>query len=310
MKQRWAVMKDRIGVMMRQSGWLLHEPLVHFIVLGAMLFALFALASRPGATPPGRIVVTQGRIAHLSAGFEATRRRAPSAEELQGLIRNYIREEVYYREALAMGLDRDDAVIRRRLQQKLEFVSEDVASLADAADADLEALMRAHPERFRTEQRVSFRHVYLDPRRHPGTLARDGARLLARLKNAGTTAEVSELGDAFLLDNRFDAVPASEVAKLFGEKFAAALSDVPLAEWQGPIESGYGQHFVLVSKRTEPRLPALDEVRENVRREWASLERRKADEQFYQELLARYEVVVENPQLADSATTPASITQR
>ena len=237
--------------------------------------------------------MTQGQIEHLVTGFAKAWQRPPAPEELAGLIRDQVREEVYCREAMAMGLDKDDTIIRRRLRQKLEFVSNDIAGMAEPTDADLNAYFQAHPETFRLEPRFTFRHVYLNPEKHRDSLARDATQLLAQLNQAGGGADLSVLGDSFLLEHQFTAVPASEVVKQFGAKFAQKLSGLSPGQWQGPVESGYGVHLVLVSERTEARLPTLVEVRPAVRHEWANTQRLKANEKFYQDLLKRYTVTIE-----------------
>ena len=206
-----------------------------------------------------------------------------------------MRDEVYCREAMALGLDKDDTVIRRRLRQKMEFVSDDIAAQTEPTDADLNAYLQAHPDSFRVEPRFTFSQVYLNPEKHGENLARDTAQLLAQLNQAGGKADVSALGDSFLLEHTFAAAPASEVAKQFGEKFAAKLGELAPGQWQGPVESGYGVHLVLVSERTEGRLPALAEVRDAVRREWANARRLEANEKLYEAMLTRYVVTIERP---------------
>ena len=289
---------------------ILREPLAHFLVLGAALFLLFGTINRHGGSEPANIVVSQAQINHLATGFARTWRRPPTAEELEGLVRDFIREEVYYREAIALGLDRDDAVIRRRLQQKLEFVSEDVAALAEPTDADLRAYLLAHESKFRSDQRFTFSHVYLDPQRHQASISRDAADLLAKIKKAGTNVDVSTVGDSFLLAHHFEQVPRSEMATLFGDKFAVALDGLAVGEWQGPVESGYGMHLVNVSARTAPPAPALDDVRDNVRREWANAQRQQANEAFFQKLLSRYTVIVESRKLAEAQANPRAEVSR
>jgi hypothetical protein len=274
---------------------LVREPLLHFLVLGGALFALFAVVGSRPTSAPDRIVVTPERIEHLATGFSRSWNRAPTADELNGLIRDYIREEVYYREAKALGLDRDDTVIRRRLRQKLEFVSDDIAALGEPSDTDLAAFLAAHPEKFRLEQRTSFSHVYLDANRRRETLTQDAADLLVGLNAEGSELDPSKVGDRFLLDSRYEAVSASEVSKLFGNSFTARLAEIAPAKWQGPIASGYGAHLVLVHDRTEGRVPALEEARDIVRREWAEARRKQANEEFFAKLLGRYQVTVEYP---------------
>jgi hypothetical protein len=289
---------------------LLREPLVHFIALGAALFAAYGALDRDRSHAPGAIVVSRGQVEHLTTGFTRVWQRTPTAEELDRLIRDYIREEVYYREAIAMGLDRDDTVIRRRLRQKLEFVSEDIAALAEPTQADLETFLRSQPERFRTEPRITFRHVYLDPQRHGDRLATDAQALLGRLKGAGARADVSALGDSLLLESSFESIPDSEITRQFGEGFARALNDLVPGEWSGPVQSGYGVHLVLVSERKEGRVPPLEEIHDAVHREWRNVQREKANEAFYQRLLARYTVTVEQPKAAGAADNPSGIAKR
>jgi parvulin-like peptidyl-prolyl cis-trans isomerase-like protein len=159
----------------------------------------------------------------------------------------------------------------------------------------LQAYVHAHPDTFRRERRFTFRQIYLNPERHRDSLERDTVQLLAALSQAGDQADVATLGDAFLLGHEFEAVADSEAATLFGEPFAAALGDLALGQWQGPVASGYGVHPVCVSARTEGCMPALEEVRDAVRREWANVQRQHAQELFYQVLLKRYAIVVQRP---------------
>jgi parvulin-like peptidyl-prolyl cis-trans isomerase-like protein len=272
---------------------ILREPLFHFLLLGAAIFGAHRLRSSAHATQPGNIVVTEGRIEALVAAFTRTWQRPPTAGERQGLIRDYIREEVYVREALALGLDQDDIVIRRRLRQKLEFVSEDLTAPAEPTDGQLRAYLTAHPDAFSVERRYTFRQVFLNPNRQGDRLSHDAARLLARLRQAGTDPDT--VGDASLLDHSFEALPASLVAEQFGDAFTAELGALPIGQWRGPVPSTYGAHLVLVDDRTDARLPALEEVRDAVRRDWANAQRAEASEKYYQELLRRYTVTVEPP---------------
>jgi hypothetical protein len=288
----------------------LREPLVHFLLLGIGLFVGFGLVNKRTSAAPETIVVRRGQIESLAAGFARTWQRPPTHEELEGLIRDQVREEVYYRAALALGLDRDDTIIRRRLRQKMEFLSEDVGAEAEPTEEDLRAYLRAHPEAFRVERRFTFRQLYLNPDRHGGNLQLDATKLLGRLNQTGGTADVIEMGDPSLLEHQFDAVPASEVIKQFGEKFAAALNDVAPGLWQGPIESGYGAHLVFIRERTEERLPELYEVRDTVRRQWMNVQRQKANDQFYARLLDRYTVTVEQPRPTDGEKVLAAVKSR
>jgi len=229
-------------------------------------------------------------------GFTRTRQRDPTREEWEGLIRQRVREEVYYREALALGLDKDDSIIRRRLQQKMEFVSDDVAAQIQPTDDELSAYLQAHPDSFRVEQKVTFRQVFLNPDKHGKNLAHDAALLLAQLNQEGGKADISTLGDAIMLEQKYDALPAAEIGRLFGDKFATALGALPPGQWQGPVESAYGVHLVFVSEHVGGRLLALAEVHDAVHREWEEASRLEAKDRFYRELLKHYKVTVENPE--------------
>ena len=277
----------------------LREPLLHFLLLGTAVFVAYSLVTKPSSDEPGKIVISQGQVAAMAEGFARTWRRPPTGEEIEGLIKDRVQEEVYCREARALGLDKDDTVIRRRLRQKIEFVTDDVSALAEPTDDELSAYLKAHADMFRVQRQFTFSQVYLNPERHGENLARDTQQLLARLQQAGDEADVSELGDSFLLEHKFQSLPASEAVKQFGEKFATKLGELSPRQWQGPVESGYGVHLVFVSERTEGHVPELAEVRDAVRREWANTRRLKANEKFYQELLKRYTVTIERPKAAD-----------
>lgn len=286
---------------------ILHEPLLHFVVLAALIFAAHGLMSVPSeATAPQRIVVTAGQIEHLATGFARTWQRPPSDAELKSLVDDWVREEIATREALALGLDRDDTVIRRRLRQKLEFVSEDIAALVEPTEADLDAYFRAHADAFRVEPEFTFLQVCFDPARHAGRLDRDVAEALAKLKRLGEAADPSEVGDSSLLEHRFESVPMAEVARQFGDGFAAALDKLTPGQWQGPVESGYGTHLVLVLGRTEARAPELAEVREAVKREWENDRRQDGNRKFYEEMLKRYTVTIEGVDAAGDGDGPVA----
>jgi PPIC-type PPIASE domain len=274
---------------------LAREPLLHFLLLGAVIFVVWGFRSRDDATRPGAIVVTEARIASLATAFDRVWQRPPTTTELDGLIRDYVREEVMGREAMALGLGRDDTIIRRRLRQKLEFVTEDVAALAEPTEEQLRTYLAEYPDTFRAQARFTFSQVHLDPARRGANLARDVARLLAGLEQAGLRADVSALGDSRMLDHQFVGLPTGDVDRQFGEGFAAKLAALAVGRWHGPIESGYGVHLVLVRERTEGRAPTLEDVRDAVRRAWMNARRQEANENFYQALLRRYTVTVERP---------------
>lgn len=287
---------------------LLHEPLFHFLLFGAALFALDAALRRDGsADAGGEIVVGEARINNLVRNYARTWQRPPTSAELDGLIQDYLREEVYYREALALGLDRDDAIIRRRLRQKVEFVSNEAASIAQPTDQDLASYLAAHPESFRVEARATFRQVFLDPRRRADTLEADAKRLLAELERAGESDETAKQGDSRLLEPRYENLSESDVAKIFSSDFAEALFKQPASRWVGPIASGYGVHLLRVESLAPGRVPPLEEVRPQVEREWANARRKDLNDEFYERLRSKYRVTIKVPETvaAGNAAEPA-----
>jgi parvulin-like peptidyl-prolyl isomerase len=274
---------------------LLREPLLHFLLLGALLFAVDAWRRPPERVGSGgEIVVTEARVRTLAQNFARTWQRPPTREELDGLVESYVREEVMVREALALGLDRDDAIIRKRLQQKVEFVSDQAAALAAPSDAELEAYMAKNADAFRREPRVTFVQVYLDPARRGAALQADAALLRDRL--AANTIDIKKAGDPLmLLQPRYDDAPKGEVARLFGTEFADELVRQRTGGWVGPLRSGYGAHLVLVEAVTPGGMPTLDEVKPLVEREWTNARRRELAQEWYATLRSKYKINVQMP---------------
>lgn len=273
---------------------LLSEPLVHFLVLGALLFALHAWVRPALAADQGTVVVTSGEVENLAYTFRRTWQRAPTLEELQGLVDDLVREEVLSREAIRLGLDQGDTVIRRRLSQKMDFVAEDLAATVEPTEEELEAHLAAHPDLYRAEPRTSFRHVFLSEERGEH-LEADASELLARLREAGAEADSAVLGDRLLLPAEFHLEPRSRLAAQLGEAFADALASVPVGVWSGPLRSAYGVHLVRVAERVGGKLPLLSEVRDAVRRDVLAARRARLQREFLQSLLARYRVSVQWP---------------
>ena len=237
-----------------KSLW--REPLLHFLLIGALLFVVFDLRQPDVVGPPDRIVVGAKQVAQMAARFERARLRPPSAQELQGLIEDRVRDEVYYREALALGLDRDDPVLRRRLRMKLEFALDDLGGV-EAGDDQLRDYLEQQAERYRIEALYSFRQVFLGADRHED-LDGDARRILQRLRRG---ADAAAEGDATLLPASMSLVSASQVRSSFGAEFANALEALEIGAWDGPIYSAFGAHLVNIDERVDARTPQLDEVR-------------------------------------------------
>lgn len=275
------------------KNWL-REPLLHFLLIGAAIFAFYGLQNDEAVDDDRRIVIGEGDIDRLITLWERKWRRLPTPAELEGLIEAQVREEVLYREALAMGLDQNDTIVRRRLAQKVEFIATDIAAQAEPDEADLVAYLEKHADKFQIPGLISFTQAYLNTDRRGDRAEADARQLLADLRQAGSTVDVLTVGDPFMFGEQHEELTRHGVARLFGDQFATAIFSLPVGDWQGPVASGYGLHLVRVGSRTDARQPGLDEVRERVRDEWLAEQRRQMDEAFYTELRKRYDIVIES----------------
>jgi len=244
---------------------------------------------------PDQIVYTEAKIDRLINMWERKWQRLPTQQELQGLIDQQVREEVLYREALAMDLDRDDLMVRRRMAQKMEFISNDLTSLAEPDDVQLQAYLDSHPDKFAIPGRISYSQVYLNADQHGDQLFSDAEKLLAELSQSAVDIDISMAGDSFMGGYSFNNESDFGVARIFGKAFANEIFRLPVGEWSGPVESGYGLHLVWVGSRTDSRAPTLDQVRDKVRGEWLAEQQRKNNDLLYAEFRKRYEVIIESP---------------
>jgi peptidyl-prolyl cis-trans isomerase C len=269
---------------------ILRLPLLQFAILGVLLFGLYAAFGDKQEAESKEIVITAQQIELLASMWAKQWRRPPTPQEMQGLIQSFIREEVLYREALAMGLDRDDTVVRRRLAQKIEFLAQDLATQGEPGDAELRTYFEQNPEDFEVPATVTFTHVYLNVDQRGEDAVEDAERILAELR-AGTDPD--ELGDRFMLQSRYTDLTQQGVARNFGSQFAEAVFELQPGDWRGPIQSGYGMHLVRIEGREEAYLPPFEEVRPRVRDEFISSRRREVDELFYQRLRQNYDIIIE-----------------
>jgi hypothetical protein len=271
----------------------IHEPLLQFFLIGAAVFGLYALtADNSQEDLRGTIVVTEGRIQQLAEVFTKTWQRPPTDRELHGLIDAYVKEEVYYREALKLALDRDDTLIRRRMQQKMEFLTEPDEDLLVANDSGLQAFLDANKDQFRVEPRVAFEQVFINPKKGNEPASARAKQTLAALEASASGSMPSNLGDSTLLPAITPLSPLSSIARNFGETFAQKLTDLPEDDWAGPVESAFGLHLVRVTERINGYDPPLQEVRKSVEQKWRTQKRDDFQKQEYDRLRAKYDVVV------------------
>ncbi len=267
---------------------LLGEPLLHFLLLGGLIFAVFGRGNSANVADR-QIVVSQVDVDRLAAAFVRTWNRPPDPNELQAQLQDYIREEVLYREALQLGLDKDDSIIRRRLRQKMEFLFED--TVPPPQEAELRSYFQSHIEKFRTAPLISFRQVFVSTRR--GDAAEpDAQQILARL--VANTPGATEQADTLLLGETFSRTPLDRIAALLGDDFAHELTHATPAHWVGPLRSAYGLHLVLVTAIEPAATPPFEQVRPAVEREWFAERRSAAQAAEYQVLRAGYMVELQD----------------
>jgi len=264
----------------------LREPLLHFLLLGLALFLYYGRVA-PDDDGGKRIVVSQAQVDLLSTQFQATWSRPPTPDELNGLVESYIRDEILYREGRSLGLDQDDAVIKRRVRQKLDVMIEESIAQNSPTDADLQAYLDANPETFRKPSVVSFEQVYFGAE---GDVDAKLARARTLLQQG---ADPATLGQPTLLPARQDHVPLDLVARDFGKEFADALAGLTVGEWSQPVSSGFGMHLVRLNAVQPSQAPALDAVRDVVAREWENARRKRAQAAALAELRKQYEVKIQ-----------------
>ena len=293
----------------RSQGWISRawrEPLVHFLFAGAVIYLVSGWFGAGDTTPRSEdtITVTKAHIEWLQESWRKRWGRPPTSAELDGLIGGYVKETVLYRKALAMGLDKDDMIIRRRLSQKLEVLVQDLVAATSPTEEDLKAYFAAHRDRYRTPSLHTITQLFFDPdKRGDQTLddARDAKRHFAALEQP--TREIEGYGDRFMLQAYYPEKSQAELGTLFGAAFAKLATGLPVGKWSGPVLSGYGVHLVYVHGRTKSPQPEFSKVREKVKADWQDQQRETQNEKFFEALRAGYKVIIERP---DAGNPPSA----
>ena len=272
------------------------KPAVHIVLLGLIVAAAILLAKGPPVTDASkRVVITGADLLQQRAAFMRTWQREPTADELRGALEQHIRQEVLYREALAREYDRDDLVVRRAMQQKMEFLAASQALQEPPTEEEIEAFFALRQERYRLPAVLSFSQVYLSSDQRGAGVEQAAIDLLAQLQSEDPDAdELPTYGDAIMLDTSYTSQTERDVAAAFGELFAEAVVRLPVGEWQGPVSSGYGLHLVKVDEREESRLPEWREVASRVISDLEFEAKAAARDQLYQEIAQTYEVLLDN----------------
>lgn len=271
-----------------RAAALLREPLVHFLVAGALIFVV--LSGRAPDTGERRIVVDEAVVTGLVNNYVQAFRRPPSDDELDGLIRDYVRGEVYYREALRLGLDRDDDVVKKRLRNKMLAIAGAEAEATRPSDAELQALLDKDPARYAEPPRYTLEQRYLGSDTPPLRAAAIAQLSWLKPGDAPTLPE-----QPIPLPGTLDGAPLIDIATQFGDDFALALEKAPTGRWTGPVASGFGLHLVKVIRRDNPPPPKLADIRQRLENDWRSAAVRKAEEENLNALLKGYDVVIEKP---------------
>jgi hypothetical protein len=275
------------------------EPLVHFLVLGALVFALYSYIG-PDAPADDEIVVSRGQQEHLVTAFTRTWQRPPTQAEFTGIVDDWIREEIAYREGQRLGLDSNDTIIRRRLRQKLEVLADEIVSMAEPGEEMLQDYLEDNIENYTLEPVYTLRQVFFNVDERGAAADQDAEQALLLLETDSVLTNPENLGDRLSLAHRQVRKTESELAALFGRDFAGNLVDLEVGKWQGPVLSGYGLHLVLVEEFVPGRPLTLEEAERDVRRDWDNQQRVKAIDTLYEEFRKDYTITIEPIADADS----------
>ena len=272
---------------MKHLQRLLREPLLHFFAIGTLIFLLYAAFSDTGKEPANVIVITPERIDQLAARFSSVWKRQPTDKELDSLINEDVREEVYYREALALGLDKNDTIVRRRLRQKMEFFTDAGASLLKPAAGELEDYFAANRQTYRSVPKLAFEQIYLGENPAPETITQSLSTL-----QSGPASDASNLGERTLLPAQLRLSSSKAIEGVFGKGFYEQLVEFRPRLWSGPVTSTYGVHLVRILESVPARIPPLEEVRETVLRNWKAAKTKEIREQDYARRRARFVIEI------------------
>jgi len=271
---------------------LTREPLVHFIILGALLVAGHMLWQRHVTKADYTITVTAEEMERQALIFAGENRRQPTDEDLKALLFSHIEEEVLMREAQNLGLGEDDTIIRRRLAQKMRFIIEDVDAPDLPGDADLKAWFQTNLDKFISPEKRSFSHIYLSPEEHGDALEKTALNTLSQILLRNPPADWKSLGDPFMLKREFKNLSAVDITRLFGPDFAKSIFSAQGANWQGPVQSAFGVHLIKIDNVTPKLTPAFEDIRGEVQTDWSEQAQRAANQEALKDLIQKYKVDV------------------
>jgi len=271
------------------------EPLIQFLIIGACIYGAFALFGTPEEDfRDTRVHVDSARINAFISEWESRWNRPPTREEIDGLIQSYIKEDVLFRQAVAMGLNEDDPITRRRMAQKLEFLTSDLAMMVQPAEGELEKYFSENSEAYRAPDRMTFSQVFFDPDSRGNKTLEDAEEALVKLQASGAPTEESmQVGDGLMLQRDFVSVTRMEAARQMGSGFVEAVVQLEPGSWHGPVLSGYGVHLVYVYSYEKAPPAVFEEVQAAVLENWQGEQREKFNADFLENLKTRYEIVID-----------------
>lgn len=278
---------------------MVRDPFLHFLVLGGLMFGVYLLfEDRADTPPPTEIRYSVDDVAQLLLGFEAQWNRPPTQEEFNTVLEDRVRQDILYREALALGLDQEDEIVKRRMAQKMQFIAEDLAAAREPTDEDLKAWYADNTRLFAMAPRLSFRHIYFSPdRRGPKASDDAGSALVALAGAPQTLPEGTAPGDRFMFQDYYGERSLQEIAREFGAEFAQEIVQLPNGIWTGPVQSGLGWHLIYIDKVIPGRVPSFGEVASDVKTAWLGEQKAAAWQKAYDEMRAKYTVMLPIPEM-------------
>jgi len=300
-----AVVRVRIWTAFVRLG---SEPLVHFLLIGLALFLIYSWMHRgiSGVAPARQIALTLDDLRTMDIYFESQWHRQPTPEEFTGMVENKVQEEILYREGLAMGLDKDDTIVKRRMAQKMQFLAEDVATAHEPSTEELKAWFANNGQKFALPSRVAFRHIFFGFDQRGQNAQTDAVSALMKLSGQPENSpRAKSFADTFMFQDYYADRTPEQLAKEFGPSFAIGVFKLKPGSWQGPVESGYGWHVIFIDSVIPGRVSSFEEVEPDVKTAWLGYQKEKAWREAYAKMRAKYTILLPNPKDAPSAPPAA-----
>jgi peptidyl-prolyl cis-trans isomerase C len=288
---------------------LFKEPLIQFLVLGACIYGAYAVfGAADEDAGEYTIVVDEMRVQGFITAWQGRMNRAPTQQELDGMINQYIKEEILYREASAMGLGENDPITRRRLAQKLEFLTKDIARLKEPTEGELEQYFADNIDLYREPELITFMQVFFDPdKRNEATLPDAEAALVLLSKRGEPDGDVNDFGDRFMLQSYYPQKSELDIRRQFGAGFSGPVMQLEPGQWHGPVLSGYGVHLVYVYALLQAPEPVFADVQERVFEDWQMEQQEKFNADYFEGLKSRYDIVVETEQAGPDSKEESAV---